>query len=93
VTSERFGLTIGSASLRIAIMQATLMIDDDLLDEARRVAAARSVSVDAVVVESLRSFLHPKPATSAHFIVPTFEVPDGTPPITPDDQRRAEEEL
>ena len=76
-------------------MLATLSIDDDVMRTAERTAAERLLTVDQLVSDLLRTALAAgevvvtRRATSGF---PVFHVPPGTPLITSESVRRAEEE-
>lgn len=55
-------------------MRTTLILNDDLLIEAKRVAAERKSNVSAVVNEALRAalFSPAKPGVAPAFALPTF---------------------
>ena len=74
-------------------MRTTVAIDDDVLDAARKLAAARDQSLGQVVSELMRRGLALRteyPADEGGF--PTFEVRDDSPPITLEDVKRDEDE-
>lgn len=74
-------------------MRTTVAIDDDVLDAARKLAAARDQSLGQVVSELMRRGLALRteyPAGEGGF--PTFEVRDDSPPITLEDVKRDEDE-
>ena len=74
-------------------MRATLMIDDDVLTEAERLAAERAVSVDIVVSELLRQSLIRRPTVRPDNGFPIFPHTRGAPMITDEDVRRADEDI
>jgi hypothetical protein len=55
-------------------MRTTLVLNDALVTEAKRVAADRGMNLSAVVNEALGKALHPAPTTDqgAAFSIPTF---------------------
>ena len=55
-------------------MRTTLVLNDELVAEAKRVAADRGMNLSAVVNEALSKALQPTPATgkNAAFSIPTF---------------------
>lgn len=62
-------------------MRTTLVIDDDVLEDARQIAAADGRTIGAVISELARRSLVPIGIDeSAEF--PTFAVPPGSPTIT-----------
>ena len=74
-------------------MRTTVAIDDDVLDAARKLAAARDQSLGQVVSELMRRGLALRtnhPADKGGF--PTFEVRDDSPPVTLEDVKRDEDE-
>ena len=73
-------------------MRTTVAIDDDVLDTARKLAAARDQPLGKVVSDLMRRGLAVRteyPATEAGF--PTFAVRDDSPPITLEDVKRDED--
>lgn len=74
-------------------MRTTLIIDDDLLAIAERLAAERSVPVDAIISELIRNGLSRADSKASRYVLPTFHVPPGSPPITSEDVRRDQDEL
>jgi hypothetical protein len=69
-------------------MRTTLAIDDDVLEEARLIAAAEGTSIGAVISALARRSLAPvRINTSGAF--PVFAVPADAPPIRPADVDRA----
>jgi hypothetical protein len=72
-------------------MRTTLVIDDDVLHEARQLAVADGRSIGAVISELARRALRPTPlARDGAF--PTFDVPAGAPAISAEDVARALDE-
>jgi hypothetical protein len=69
-------------------MRTTLSIDDDVLEDARQIAAAEGTSVGAVISALARRSLLPI-QISADAPFPAFDVPDDAPRITARDVRRA----
>lgn len=68
-------------------MRTTLTLDDDVLEAARDIAAARGQSLGAVVSELARRSL--KPATWQYVDgLPTFIVPGDSPGFTEEDVAR-----
>lgn len=55
-------------------MRTTLVLNDELVAEAKRVAANRGMNLSSVVNEALRKALQPTPATgtATPFSIPTF---------------------
>jgi len=75
-------------------MRTTVAIDDDVLEAARKLAAARDQSLGQVVSELMRRGLAVRPeyrTDDSGF--PTFEVRDDSPPITLEDVKRDEDDL
>ncbi len=73
-------------------MQATLTIDDDLIQQARVVAEQRSITLDLLVAELLRKSL-PRPiSVRPDNGFPFFPRLPGEPTVTDEDIRRIEEE-
>lgn len=74
-------------------MRTTVAIDDDVLEAARKLAAARDQSLGKVVSDLMRRGLAVRtsyPAEDDAF--PTFEVREDSPPITLEDVKRDEDE-
>ncbi|MFU8815665.1 MAG: hypothetical protein ACNA7W_09985 [Pseudomonadales bacterium] len=74
-------------------MRTTVAIDDDVLDAARRLAAARDQSLGEVVSDLMRRGLAVRsdyPTGDEGF--PTFAVREDSPPITLEDVKRDEDE-
>jgi hypothetical protein len=72
-------------------MRTTLVIDDDVLDDARRIAKAEGVTLGAVVSDLARRSLRPVGIASSDGI-PMFDVPADAPPITAEDVARARDD-
>jgi hypothetical protein len=72
-------------------VRTTLSLDEDVLSVARTVAAAEGVSLGEVVSRLARQGMT-STARVAEAELPFFEVPAGTPPITPEMVRRALDE-
>lgn len=72
-------------------MRTTLQIDDDLLTVARSLAEAEGRSIGEIISRLARRGLEPRVRRSAPGQFPTFEVPAGAPPITPEMVKRADE--
>jgi hypothetical protein len=66
-------------------MRTTLEIEDDVLDAARALAAARGVSVGSALSELARRGAAGRMAVKERNGFPVFQVPAGTPPFGPDD--------
>ena len=74
-------------------MRTTVAIDDDVLDAARKLAAARDQPLGKVVSDLMRRGLSMRsqyPAGDSGF--PLFQVREDSPPITLDDVKRDEDE-
>jgi hypothetical protein len=74
-------------------MRTTVAIDDDVLEAARKLAAARDQSLGQVVSDLMRRGLAVRvehPGRNRGF--PTFDVRDDSPPITLEDVKRDEDE-
>jgi hypothetical protein len=69
-------------------MRTTLQIDDDVLEDARRMASAQGRTVGAVISELARRALQPVSIRDEGGI-PVFDVPPDAPSITADDVARA----
>jgi Arc/MetJ family transcription regulator len=74
-------------------MKAVLTIDDDLLAEAERLAAERSLTVDALVSQLLRQSLKRSISHRTDNGFPVFSRTEGAPPISNDDLDRADEDF
>lgn len=72
-------------------MRTTLDIADDVLAAARAIAAAEGRSLDQVVTRLARRGMTPAGRVNDSGL-PTFSVPDGAAPLTPDAVRRALDE-
>lgn len=68
-------------------MRTTLDIDDGVLAAARAIAEAENRSLGSVVSELARRGLVPHQRGAGGF--PTFDLPEGAAPITPDMVQRA----
>ncbi len=73
-------------------MRTTVAIDDDVLAAARSLADSEGKSVGAVLSALARKGLAPRAERTRRHGFPTFSVPEGTPPLTPEAARRAEED-
>lgn len=69
-------------------MRTTLQIDDDVLDDAREIAAQDGRSLGAVISELARRSLAPA-RISERKGLPVFDVPAGSPTFTADQVARA----
>jgi hypothetical protein len=72
-------------------MRTTLNIDDDVVAAARELGAAEHRSLGSVISELARRGLTPARVVVAGGL-PVIQVPEGTPPITPEMVRRGLEE-
>ena len=70
------------------MVRTTLSLDDDVLELARSVAAAEGVSVGEVVSRLARLGIA-STARVSEGDLPTFAVPEGVQPLTPDMVRKA----
>lgn len=70
-------------------MRTTVDIDADVLEAARAIAAAEGRSLGQVVTRLARRGLAPPVRSGGEGGFPTFAVPPGSPPLTPDAVRRA----
>ena len=73
-------------------MRTTVQIDGDVLEAARRIAAADGRSLGRVLSDLARRALKPA-ALRPGAGFPTFDVGSDAPPITTDDVARAADEL
>jgi len=73
-------------------MRTTLSIDPEVLSAAKRIAAARSMSVGDVISELARRGLEARVKVGSRHGFPVFEVPAGTAPLTPEQVSAAEDE-
>lgn len=69
-------------------MRTTLVIDDDVLEEARSIAASEGISLGAVISALARRSLAPT-QIKVDTAFPTFDVAADAPPITSAAVRRA----
>ena len=76
-------------------MRTTVNIDDHLLQIAKSLAQARSVSVGTVISELVTKGLEMErqPSAQRENGFPVFSVPRGARPITLEDVKKAEDEL
>ncbi len=72
-------------------MRTTLDVENDVLDAARALAAARGVSVGAALSELARRGVAARMPLSSRNGFPVFQVPGGTPGFGPDEVAAAEE--
>lgn len=73
-------------------MRTTVAIEDDILEAARKLAAAQNRSLGQVVSELMRRGLTARTAYAPASGFPTFEVREDSPPITLEDIKRDEDE-
>jgi hypothetical protein len=66
-------------------MRTTLDVENDVLDAARALAVARSVSIGAALSELARRGVAARTPLSARNGFPVFQVPAGTPVFGPDE--------
>jgi len=73
-------------------MRTTIQLDDDILNVARVLAAAKRISIGRAISELARKGIAALPRKSyrAHF--PTFAVAEGAPPLTLADVKRLDDE-
>ena len=74
-----------------AVTRTTLNVHDDVLAGARALAAERGVSVGAALSDLARRSLRARPVATERTI-PGFTVDPGSPPITPEMVRAANED-
>jgi hypothetical protein len=74
-------------------MRTTLRIDEDVLRAARSLARAEGRTVGEVLSSLARRGLRPSPPLRrSRSGLPTFDVPEGTSPLTPEMVREALED-
>jgi hypothetical protein len=74
-------------------MRTTLRIDEDVLRAARSLARAEGRTVGEIVSDLARRGLQPSlPRRRSRSGLPTFDVPAGTAPLTPEMVREALED-
>jgi hypothetical protein len=73
-------------------MRTTLNIDEDILNAARQIAAARSKGVGEVLSELARRGLEAQAKTATRAGFPVFRVSKRAKPLTLEDVRRDEDE-
>ncbi len=76
----------------IRLVRTTLHLDDDIYEAVRSLAAIERTSVGKVLSRLVRRALAPSPAPPAGAAFPVFDVPAGTPALTPDMVRDALDE-
>ena len=76
-------------------MRTTINIDQDLLQVARTLARARSISIGAIISELARKGLEMQrqPAADRKGGFPVFQIPGNAHPIALDDVKKGEDEL
>ena len=74
-------------------MRTTLSLDPEILSAARQIAAARSISIGAVISDLARKGLEVQPRTVLRRGFPIFTVPKAARPLTIDDVRKNEDDL
>jgi hypothetical protein len=75
------------------VSRTTLEIDADVLAAARTLAREKGESIGRVISELARRGLRPKSSYDEDHGFPVFEVREGAALITPDDVRRALDDL
>ena len=70
-------------------MRTTLDVENDVLDAARALAAARGVSVGAALSELARRGVSARTPITVRNGFPVFQVPPATPEFGPDDVEAA----
>ncbi len=73
-------------------MRTTLSIDPEVLNAAKQIAAARSVSVGQIISELARKGLDARAQASSRHGFPVFNVGPDAPPLTPEQVREDEDE-
>ena len=72
--------------------RTTLTLEKDVYLLAKRYAAARGVRLGKAVTELVRRSLTTRSATREENGLVVFDLPPGSPPVTAEDVRRAEED-
>ncbi len=72
--------------------RTTLTLEKDVYQVAKRYAAARGVRLGKAVTELVRRGLAAREATREKNGLLVFDLPAGSPPVTAEDVRRAEED-
>jgi hypothetical protein len=75
------------------VSRTTLEIADDVLAAARTLAREKGHSIGQVISDLARRGLRPTDSYDEDHGFPVFEVREGAPLITPDDVRRALDDL
>ena len=73
-------------------MRTTLSIDPEVLGAAKKIAAARSISLGEVISELARRGLEARSKIGSRYGFPVFDVPANTPPLTPEQVRQDEDD-
>jgi len=72
----------------LMVMRTTLIVDDDVLKAANRIAEARGTSVDTVISDLARRGLALATSGTTRNGIRLFPVREGAGPVTPDIVRR-----
>lgn len=72
--------------------RTTLTLEKDVYQVAKRYAAARGVRLGKAVTELVRRGLAAREATREKNGLVVFDLPAGSPPVTAEDVRRAEDD-
>jgi hypothetical protein len=73
-------------------MRTTLSIDPEVLNAAKRIAAARSTTIGAVISELARRGLEARAQVGSRHGFPTFVVSKDANPLTPEQVRQDEDD-
>jgi hypothetical protein len=73
-------------------MRTTLSIDPEVLNAAKRIAAARSTSIGEVISELARRGLEGRVQVGSRHGFPTFDVSKGATPLTLEQVRQDEDD-
>ena len=73
-------------------MRTTIAIDDDVLRAAKYLARDRSISLGTAVSELMRKGLNENRVVNDDGGFPVFRISPGSPPLTLEEVRRAEDE-
>lgn len=65
-------------------MEATLNLDDDVLESARAIADQKGVSIGSVVSDLIRRGLEPSRSSATRNGIRLFPVREGAGPVTPE---------
>jgi len=74
-------------------VRTTLSIDPEVLSAAKAIASARSISLGEVISELARRGLEARSKIGSRQGFPVFEVAANTPPLTPEQVRRDEDDV